>query len=36
MMPNLPGLNLLERWALGILVRSAQYGLVVVKALRPP
>ena len=31
MMPSLPGLNLLERWALGILVRSRRTGLVVVK-----
>lgn len=31
MIPQLPGLNLLERWALGILVRSRRTGLVVVK-----
>jgi hypothetical protein len=31
MMPNLPGLNMIERWALGILVRSRRTGLVVVK-----
>lgn len=31
MMPKLPGLNLLERWALGILVRSRRTALVVVK-----
>ncbi len=30
-MPNLPGLNMIERWALGILVRSRRTGLVVVK-----
>jgi hypothetical protein len=32
MIPRLPGLNMLERWALGILVRSHNTGLVVVKA----
>jgi hypothetical protein len=31
MMPRLPGLNMIERWALGILVRSRRTGLVVVK-----
>ena len=31
MMPKLPGLNMLERWALGILVRSYRTSLVVVK-----
>lgn len=31
MMPQLPGLNMIERWALGILVRSRRTGLVVVK-----
>ena len=31
MMPRLPGLNMLERWALSILVRSHRTGLVVVK-----
>jgi hypothetical protein len=31
MMPYLPGLSMLERWALGILVRSRRTGLVVVK-----
>ena len=30
-MPHLPGLTLLERWALQILVRSRRTGLVVVK-----
>jgi hypothetical protein len=30
-MPHLPGLSMLERWALGILVRSRRTGLVVVK-----
>jgi len=30
-MPKLPGLNMLERWALGILVRSYRTSLVVVK-----
>ena len=30
-MPQLPGLNMIERWALGILVRSKRTGLVVVK-----
>lgn len=31
MIPHLPGLNMIERWALGILVRSRRTGLVVVK-----
>jgi hypothetical protein len=31
MIPHLPGLNMLERWALGILVRSRNTSLVVVK-----
>jgi len=32
MIPFLPGLTLLERWALRILVRSPRTGLIVVKA----
>ena len=36
MMRHLPGLTLIERWALGILVRSHRTGLVVVKAYASP